>query len=140
VLLVGHPQSSEFFISRSPNTPPTSFYATVVIEPIIGLPGIVAVTGHPISRSGEPCLIECGHVITMTPDISDHWVLKDVEIIDDYVEYTATNERTWVMRYLRILRMWSVEGRLDEANRLDNQNEVQRITEIMPLPTDNSLV
>jgi hypothetical protein len=49
----------------------------------------------------------------MTPNPDMLWHLAEVELGDDYVEYSALNTDKQVIRYLRVPKLWTVEGRLE---------------------------
>jgi hypothetical protein len=94
--------------------------AVVVVGHICGYVGTVRVLRYPVTPTGELCLTECHQDIIMSKSRSAAtWHLESVELQDTCVEYMATNRKTWVIRNLRVPKMWTVEGLRDQKDEED---------------------
>ena len=72
------------------SSPPIPSRSTVVVHPVKGCVSVFEVIKHPIG-------------------------LNEVELEDNYVEYSALNTDKQFIWYLRIPKLWTVEGRLQGA-------------------------
>ena len=72
------------------SSPPIPLQSTVVVRPVKGCVGVFEVIKHPIG-------------------------LNEVELEDNYVEYSTLNTDKQFIRYLHIPELWTVEGRLEGA-------------------------
>jgi hypothetical protein len=95
------------------SSPPIPLQSTVVVRPVKGCVGVFEVTKHPMGLDGNLHFVECHQIIVMTPNPDMLWHLAEVELGDDYVEYSALNTDKQVIRYLRVPKLWTVEGRLE---------------------------
>jgi hypothetical protein len=110
-------QSTETDGILSDTSSPSIFLdATVIVESVIGHIGTFEVTEHPITSNGRLCLLKCHQDIAMPPELTIVWHLEEVELGNNYVEYTATNREMQVIRNLRVPKMWTVEGQEDQED------------------------